>query len=71
MAVLPLNSLPVGFRFRPTDFELIDHYLKNKINGHNKEVTAIRELDVCKWEPWDLPGDFSFFLVFFFFTKKE
>ena len=53
---MPVDSLPLGFRFRPTDEELISHYLRLKINGRDSEVEIIPEIDICKWEPWDLPG---------------
>ncbi|KAL5764379.1 hypothetical protein ACOSQ2_016973 [Xanthoceras sorbifolium] len=56
MRVVSMESLPLGFRFRPTDEELINHYLRLKINGRDSEVDVIPEVDVCKWEPWDLPG---------------
>ncbi|XP_030472110.1 protein NTM1-like 9 [Syzygium oleosum] len=56
MGALAMGSLPLGFRFRPTDEELISHYLRLKINGRHAEVQVIPEIDVCKWEPWDLPG---------------
>lgn len=56
MEAIPANSLPVGYRFRPTDEELVNHYLRLKINGYDREVSCIQEVDVCKKEPWDLPG---------------
>ncbi|KAK4274982.1 hypothetical protein QN277_018133 [Acacia crassicarpa] len=49
-------SLPPGFRFHPTDEELVAYYLKRKINGHRIELEIIPEVDLYKCEPWDLPG---------------
>lgn len=50
-------SLPPGFRFHPTDEELITYYLKRKINGQEIELEIIPEVDLYKCEPWDLPGN--------------
>ncbi|CAF2343993.1 unnamed protein product [Brassica napus] len=49
-------SLPPGFRFHPTDEELITYYLKRKINSREIELEIIPEVDLYKCEPWDLPG---------------
>ena len=52
-----LDSIPVGYRFHPTDEELFCYYLKLKMQGDKDyEVRAIREVNICKHEPWDLPG---------------
>ncbi|KAL9676615.1 hypothetical protein QQ045_004831 [Rhodiola kirilowii] len=50
-----LKSMPVGYRFHPTDVELVNYYLKLKNQGSDRCVSNIQEIDVCKWEPWELP----------------
>ena len=57
-------SLPPGFRFHPTDEELIIYYLKRKINGRQIELEIIPEVDLYKCEPWDLPGMYISILGF-------
>ncbi|XP_031269408.1 NAC domain-containing protein 2-like [Pistacia vera] len=47
--------LPPGFRFHPTDEELVYHYLCRKCGGLPIAVPIIAELDLYKFNPWDLP----------------
>ncbi|KAM3374740.1 NAC domain-containing protein 92 [Capsicum galapagoense] len=48
-------ELPPGFRFHPTDEELITHYLSKKVVDSDFFAMAIGEVDLNKVEPWDLP----------------
>ncbi|XP_054811084.1 NAC domain-containing protein 71-like [Prosopis cineraria] len=48
-------SLPPGFRFHPTDEELVSYYLERKLTGRSIELEIIPEVDLYKHEPWDLP----------------
>ncbi|XP_022974306.1 NAC domain-containing protein 96-like [Cucurbita maxima] len=50
-----LSSLPAGFVFRPTEEQLITHYLKNKNDGNESVVSFIKEIDLYKFEPEQLP----------------
>ena len=52
--------LPPGFRFHPTDEELVLQYLKRKVFSCPLPASIIPELHVCKSDPWDLPGSFLF-----------
>lgn len=48
--------LPPGFRFHPTDEELVVFYLAKKVENPAFTDRAISEVDLNKCEPWDLPG---------------
>lgn len=52
----PANFIAPGFRFHPTDEELVKFYLKRKLSGKGFSIDAISDADVYKFEPWDLPG---------------
>ncbi|XVE72015.1 hypothetical protein DITRI_Ditri11bG0004700 [Diplodiscus trichospermus] len=67
-------SLPPGFRFHPTDEELVVYYLKRKINCQRIELEIIPEVDLYKCEPWDLPGKSllpSKDLEWYFFSPRD
>ncbi|XP_071731385.1 protein BEARSKIN2-like [Rutidosis leptorrhynchoides] len=48
------GGVPPGFRFHPTDEELLHFYLKKKISFEKFDMDVIREVDLNKIEPWDL-----------------
>lgn len=47
--------LSPGFRFHPTDVELVMYYLKRKVLGKRLHFEAIAVLDIYHHSPWDLP----------------
>lgn len=49
-------ELPPGFRFHPSDFEIVSHYLTNKVHDRDYSCIAIADADLNKTEPWDLPS---------------
>lgn len=61
--------LPPGFRFHPTDEELVVQYLKRKVHSCPLPASIIPEVDVNKSDPWDLPGDSE--QERFFFSTRE
>ncbi|PON49439.1 NAC domain containing protein [Parasponia andersonii] len=72
--VLPSN-LPVGFRFSPTEEEVIGHYLRLKILGMDSEVDPVMaEVDFYESDPWDLTSqskiESSDPVSWFFYRRK-
>ncbi|XP_017621326.1 NAC transcription factor 47-like [Gossypium arboreum] len=56
----PHSSVPPGFRFHPTDEELILHFLMKKLSSSPFPVSIIADVDIFKFDPWDLPGETRF-----------
>lgn len=48
------SNVPPGFRFHPTDEELVDYYLRKKIGSIKFDLDVIKDVDLYKIEPWDL-----------------
>ncbi|GMY13632.1 protein FEZ-like [Fagus crenata] len=44
-----------GFRFHPTDEELVGFYLKRKVQQRPLPIELIKQVDIYKYDPWDLP----------------
>ena len=53
-------SLPPGFRFYPTDEELLVQYLCRKVAGYDFSLQIIADIDLYKFDPWVLPSKYSF-----------
>ncbi|EPS59407.1 hypothetical protein M569_15400, partial [Genlisea aurea] len=64
--------LPSGFRFHPTDEELVIDYLKRKVAGAPLPASIIADIDLYKFDPWELPDKALFGEhVWYFFTPRE
>ncbi|KAI4372459.1 hypothetical protein MLD38_010686 [Melastoma candidum] len=48
------THVPPGFRFHPTDEELVDYYLRKKVASKRIDLDVIKDVDLYKIEPWDL-----------------
>ncbi|PWA48036.1 NAC domain containing protein 36 [Artemisia annua] len=45
-----------GFRFHPTEEELLQFYLKKMVSGKNTHCDIIAYLNIYLYDPWVLPG---------------
>ncbi|KAH7518946.1 hypothetical protein FEM48_Zijuj09G0225200 [Ziziphus jujuba var. spinosa] len=64
-------KLPIGYRFHPTDEELLLHYLKKKVLNIPLPASVIPEFDVFQAHPNDLPGDLREKRYFFYNQKRN
>ncbi|KAL6009084.1 hypothetical protein ACLOJK_022311 [Asimina triloba] len=65
------TNLPPGFRFHPTDEELIVYYLRNQAKSKPCPVSIIPEVDIYKCEPWELPDKAVGEKEWYFFSPRE
>uniref|UniRef100_A0A0D9VTK3 NAC domain-containing protein n=1 Tax=Leersia perrieri TaxID=77586 RepID=A0A0D9VTK3_9ORYZ len=64
--------LPPGFRFHPTDEELIVHYLRNRAASSPCPVSIIADVDIYKFDPWDLPSKAAYGdREWYFFSPRD
>ncbi|GMH07684.1 hypothetical protein Nepgr_009524 [Nepenthes gracilis] len=65
-------QLPPGFRFHPTDEELVIHYLCRKCAKQPIAVPIIAEVDLYKFDPWQLPEIAQYGeKEWYFFTPRD
>ncbi|CAN1810607.1 NAC domain-containing protein 10 [Linum perenne] len=52
-------TLPPGFRFHPTDQELLIYYLKPKLSSSSSSAVVTSDINIYKFDPWDLPSTYT------------
>ncbi|XP_073022889.1 uncharacterized protein [Primulina eburnea] len=50
------DAVMPGFRFHPTEEELIEFYLRRKVEGKRFNVELVTFLDLYRYDPWELPA---------------
>ncbi|KAI3411374.1 NAC domain-containing protein, partial [Psidium guajava] len=66
-------QFPPGFRFHPSDEELIIHYLQNKVTSLPLPAPVIADIDLYKYNPWELPTEKALFGEdeWYFFSPRD
>ncbi|XP_019435090.1 PREDICTED: transcription factor JUNGBRUNNEN 1 isoform X2 [Lupinus angustifolius] len=59
-----------GFRFHPTDEELVGFYLMRKVEKKSLRIELIKQIDIYKYDPWDLPMSSVGEKEWYFFCKR-
>ncbi|GAV80338.1 NAM domain-containing protein [Cephalotus follicularis] len=68
------RSLARGFKFSPSDEQLLTHYLWRKTRGLQLDSDAVVEMDVYSREPWLLPWDENSYMKDderYYFVRRE
>ncbi|XWS66631.1 hypothetical protein CRYUN_Cryun05aG0216600 [Craigia yunnanensis] len=76
-----MEDMPPGFRFYPTEEELVSFYLHHKLEMENEDLNRLMDrviptVDIYEFNPWDLP-QFSKYLChedyeqWFFFIPRQ
>ncbi|KAL3829569.1 hypothetical protein ACJIZ3_018371 [Penstemon smallii] len=71
--IIYVKDFPPGYRFIPTDYELIVDYLKKKVKNEPIPYSKIHEVDIYKYSPKELSELFSHFgeKKWYFFTPRK
>uniref|UniRef100_A0A6N2MEF8 NAC domain-containing protein n=1 Tax=Salix viminalis TaxID=40686 RepID=A0A6N2MEF8_SALVM len=56
------SCVPPGFRFHPTEEELVGYYLKRKIHSLKIDLDVIVDIDLYNMEPWDIQGTYLYLI---------
>ncbi|GMJ07892.1 Arabidopsis NAC domain containing protein 37, vascular related NAC-domain protein 1 [Hibiscus trionum] len=69
------STVPPGFRFHPTDEELVGYYLRKKVASQKIDLDVIGDIDLYRIEPWDLQDRFRIGYEeqkeWYFFSHKD
>ncbi|KAL8197988.1 hypothetical protein R6Q57_029989 [Mikania cordata] len=69
------SCVPPGFRFHPTEEELVGYYLKRKVESLHIDLDVIVDLDLYRMEPWEIEGrcklGYEEQNEWFFFSHKD
>ncbi|KAF0923026.1 hypothetical protein E2562_003264 [Oryza meyeriana var. granulata] len=71
--LVPQLMLPPGLHFAPTDEELVDFYLRSKIEGQRPPLDFINEVDIMSWDPVKLIEKYKGYGEnrWYFFTRRK